>query len=83
MKATGIVRRLDELGRIVLPKELRTEMDLNNGDGLEIFVENNTIVLRKNVPYCIFCGSSTDLVIFNGKNVCKNCIKEISRNIRS
>ena len=68
MKSIGIVRRLDELGRIVLPKELRRNMNINTSDGLEIFVDGNTVVLKKYEPACIFCGEvKPDLLVVVGK----------------
>ena len=77
MKYTGIVRRIDDLGRIVLPVELRRTLELETGDSLEILVEDNTIILKKYQPACIFCDDAKDIVNFKGKNVCPNCIKEL------
>lgn len=77
MKATGIVRKLDQLGRIVIPKELRTTFDLNENDPVEIFVDGSDIILRKYQPACIFCNEATDVVLFEGKNVCKKCLAKI------
>ena len=77
MKATGIVRRIDELGRIVLPIETRRSLDLNSGDGVEIFVEKDKIVLQKYAPCCIFCGEVNDVVLYKNKRICKNCISEL------
>lgn len=77
MKATGIVRKLDVLGRIVIPKELRTTLDLNETDPIEIFVEGNDIILRKYQPACIFCNDATDILQFGGKNICKNCLAKM------
>lgn len=79
MKATGIVRRVDELGRIVLPIELRKTLDIKEKDQLEIYVSGDCIILKKFTPACIFCDSAKDVVIFRGKNVCKNCVDEISK----
>lgn len=79
MKAIGIVRRVDELGRIVLPKELRNTLDINVRDGLEIFLDDGTIILKKYMPSCVFCGSTEDLVNYKGKKVCKNCIVALSQ----
>ena len=73
MKSTGIVRKIDALGRIVLPIELRKHMDIATGDDIEIFVEGNTIVLEKYCPICTFCGSREDLIEYCGKNVCTAC----------
>ncbi len=77
MKSTGIVRKVDELGRIVLPIELRRTLDINVKDSLEIYVDGSQIILKKYEPACIFCGSAKDIIHFKGKNVCKNCIGEI------
>ena len=77
MKATGIVRKLDQLGRIVIPKELRTTLDLNETDPIEIFVEGNDIILRKYQPACIFCNDATDIFQYGGKNICKECLAKI------
>jgi len=79
MKATGIVRKLDQLGRIVIPKELRSTFDLKETDPIEIFVEGEDIVLRKYQPACIFCNEATDGVQFEGKNVCKKCLSKIKK----
>jgi transcriptional pleiotropic regulator of transition state genes len=81
MKYTGVVRRIDDLGRIVLPVELRRTMELDNGDSLEIFVEDNKIILKKYQPACIFCGDAREIGVFKGRNVCTSCAKEISRKI--
>ena len=77
MKATGMVRQLDSLGRIVLPIELRRTLGISTKDLLEIFVDGNTIHLRKYEPDCHFCGSSTGLVTFKGKQVCRQCLKAL------
>lgn len=79
MKSTGIVRPVDELGRIVLPKELRINMDINSkGDSVEIFIDDDKIILKKYHPACIFCSNADDVVYLNGKLVCRKCIKELS-----
>lgn len=77
MKSTGIVRKIDALGRIVLPIELRKHMEIATGDDIEIFVEGNTIVLEKYCPTCIFCGSKESLIDFCGKNVCATCREKL------
>lgn len=77
VKATGIVRKVDELGRIVLPIELRRTLDIAVKDALEIYVEGSSIVLKKYRPSCIFCDSSRDLVMYKDKNVCPKCLKEL------
>ena len=73
MKSTGIVRKVDELGRIVLPIELRRTLNINEKDSLEIFVDNDKIVLQKYEPACIFCGSADDIVNYKGRNICGEC----------
>lgn len=77
MKSTGIVRPLDSLGRIVLPIELRRTMGIACKDALEIFMENDSIVLKKYLPNCIFCGSTEGLKDFEGKSVCRSCIRKL------
>lgn len=77
MKSTGIVRKVDELGRIVLPIELRRTLDISEKDSLEIYVDGNTIILRKYEPSCIFCGNSKDVFVFKGRNICPACMEEL------
>lgn len=77
MKATGIVRKVDELGRVVIPIELRNKFDIKVKDPIEIFVDANAIVLKKYEPNCIFCGGTKDLVEHNEKLVCKKCIEKL------
>lgn len=79
MKSTGIVRKVDELGRIVIPKELRNTFDISEKDSLEIFVEGDTIILKKYEPACVFCGNAKDITVFKGRNVCSKCIEEIKK----
>ena len=79
MKSTGIVRKVDELGRIVLPIELRRTLDINEKDSLEIFVDEGCIMLKKYEPACIFCGSADGIVNFSGKNVCSHCLEELRK----
>lgn len=78
MKSTGIVRKVDELGRIVLPIELRKVLNIEPRDSLEIFVDGGTVMLRKYEPQCIFCGNAKEVTPFKGRNVCKDCVNEIS-----
>lgn len=78
IKSTGIVRKVDELGRIVIPMELRNKLEIMEKDPLEIFVEGSSIVLKKYSPNCIFCGSSKDLYVYNDKLVCSKCRDKIS-----
>ncbi len=77
MKSTGIVRKIDDLGRIVLPKELRRTLGIDDKDPLEIFIEDNTIILKKYQPACMFCGNARDVVAYKGKNICPACAAEI------
>lgn len=77
IKSTGIVRKVDELGRIVLPIELRRTLDIGEKDAVEIYVEGTSIVLKKYQPSCIFCGDSKKVVDFKGKNVCSKCLLEL------
>jgi transcriptional pleiotropic regulator of transition state genes len=77
MKSTGVVRKVDELGRIVLPISIRQIMDINEKDSLEIFTDENRIILQKYQPSCIFCNNADDIVFFNGKRVCEGCLKKI------
>lgn len=79
MKATGIVRKFDENGRFVLPMELRKKLRLTSqDDALEIFVEDDMIILRKYEPSCIFCGEMEELIGYKDKKVCKKCVEKIN-----
>lgn len=77
MKSTGIVRKVDELGRVVIPIELRRVLNIGIKDALEIFTEGDTIILKKYEPACIFCGQAKNVSNLKGKNVCPACIDEI------
>lgn len=77
MKSTGIVRKVDELGRIVLPIELRRTLDIEVKDALEIYVEGSQIILKKYEPACVFCGDSKDVIRFKEKNICRKCIHDL------
>lgn len=79
MKSIGIVRKIDELGRIVLPIELRNKMDINTKDSVEIYVDNDKIILKKYQPCCVFCGNADNVTMFKGKLVCRDCIEEMTR----
>jgi len=79
MKATGIVRKGDDLGRIVLPIELRRTLDIDIKDPLEIYVDDEFIMLKKYEPACIFCGSATDVINHEGKNICRKCIEDLKK----
>ena len=77
MKSTGIVRRVDELGRVVLPIELRNKFGITEKDPMEIYVEGNSIVLKKYEPNCTFCGNSKNLLDYSGKMICDKCTNSI------
>ncbi len=79
MKATGIVRKVDDLGRIVLPIELRRNLGIEIKDPLEIFVDGEYIMLKKYEPACVFCGSADQVINFEGKNICRNCIEDLKK----
>ena len=79
MKATGIVRRFDENGRFVIPMELRKQLGLDTrDDALEIFVEDDRIILTKYAPACIFCGEMDNLISYKDKKICGGCAKKIN-----
>lgn len=73
MKSTGIVRKVDELGRVVLPIELRRTLGIDERDALEIYVDEEKIILKKYEPACVFCGNASNVQVFRGKNVCQEC----------
>jgi transcriptional pleiotropic regulator of transition state genes len=77
MKSTGVVRKVDELGRIVLPIEIRKVLDIKQKDAIEIFTDEDKIILQKYQPACIFCNSADDIVYFNGKRVCSTCVEKL------
>jgi len=77
MKSTGIVRKVDELGRIVLPIEMRRTLDIAEKDALEIYVEGDSIILKKFQPTCVFCDNPRGVINFKGKNVCPDCLLKL------
>ena len=79
MKSTGIIRRVDELGRVVIPIELRNKFGIAEKDPIEIYVEGSNIILKKHEPNCIFCGNSTDVFTFKGRNICPHCLEELKK----
>lgn len=79
MKSTGIVRKIDDLGRVVLPIELRRTLNIDIKDPVQIFVEGDLIILKKYEPACVFCGEAANVENFRGKNVCKSCAEELGR----
>ena len=78
MKSTGIIRKVDDLGRVVLPIEFRRVLDISERDELEIFLENDQIILQKFEPVCVFCGGTQELINFDRKNVCRACIRKMA-----
>ncbi len=78
MTSTGIVRRIDSVGRFVLPIELRRTLEIADNDSLEVFIEDNTIILKKYQPACIFCGNARDVSTYKGHNICTNCVQDMA-----
>ena len=81
MKSTGIVRKVDELGCIVLPIELRRTLGIEEKDRIEIFVDGESIILRKYQPACIFCDNAKDIINYKGKNICPDCIRAMNEKL--
>ncbi|HNX29867.1 MAG TPA: AbrB/MazE/SpoVT family DNA-binding domain-containing protein [Syntrophomonadaceae bacterium] len=79
LKATGVVRKVDSLGRIVIPMEIRQAYDIKEKDSLEIFVDDGKIVLRKYEPACIFCNNAENITNYQGKLICKDCVSDINK----
>lgn len=79
MKSTGVIRRIDELGRVVIPIEIRNQFGISEKDPVEIYVDGSSIVLKKYEPNCIFCGSSKKLIEFERKPICKKCASNICK----
>jgi transcriptional pleiotropic regulator of transition state genes len=77
MKSTGIVRKVDELGRVVIPIELRRTLGIGEKDSLEIYVDGERIILKKYEPACIFCGNADQVIHFKGKMICNECVSDI------
>jgi transcriptional pleiotropic regulator of transition state genes len=78
MKATGIVRRFDENGRFVLPMEVRRMLDLDMpGDAVEVYLDGESVVLKKYNPSCLFGGEADDLVVYKEKRVCRKCVEKL------
>ncbi len=77
MKSTGIVRKVDSLGRVVLPIELRRILQIDEKDSIEIFVDGDSIILKKYSAICSFCNSQNDITSFKDKKICKLCLQEI------
>ena len=77
MKATGIIRKVDELGRVVLPVEIRNRLGIDPGDGVEVFLEDDKIILRRVGQKCAVCGSSDKLIDIGDKQICLDCLQSI------
>lgn len=77
MKFTGISRPIDELGRIVIPKEIRNALDIRPKDEIEIYIEDGNMIMKKAEPFCALCGNSADLSLFSGKYICGECLKKL------
>ncbi len=78
MKSTGIIRKVDELGRVVIPIEIRNQFNISQKDPIEIFIDGSSIVLKKFEPNCIFCGNTKKLIEYHDKLICEKCAKKIS-----
>jgi transcriptional pleiotropic regulator of transition state genes len=81
MKSTGIVRKVDELGRIVLPIEMRRTLDIAEKDTLEVYVEGENIILTKYHDACVFCDRTKNLINYKGRYVCPDCIAELGHKV--
>ena len=79
MKSTGIVRKMDELGRVVIPIEIRNQFNIAEKDPVEIYVDGSSIVIKKYEPNCIFCGNTESLINYNDKLICEECSKKINK----
>jgi len=83
LKSTGIVRKVDELGRVVIPIELRRTLGIDEKDPLEIYVDNEKIIFKKYEPDCVFCGNADNVQHYRGKLVCQNCAKTMFENVKA
>ena len=81
MKSTGVIRRVDELGRVVIPKEIRKTLAIEEKDPMEIYIDGNAIVLKKVESSCIFCGSDKNLFEYRDKVICKKCLENLSQTL--
>ncbi len=77
MKIPGMLRKVDDLGRLVIPHEIRKAMEIGKGDVLELSLEADCLVVRKFAPACIFCGGIEDLMTYEGRNICGKCVQTI------
>ena len=79
MKTKGIIRKVDEVGRIIIPSEIRSVLNIDYRDQVEVFLDNNSMIVKKYVPTCIFCGETKNISVFKDKQVCARCLKELSK----
>lgn len=79
MKATGITRKMDELGRVVIPMQVRKKLKIKEKDSMEIYIDGSSIILKKSENSCVFCGNITNIKTYKDKLVCKSCIDRISK----
>lgn len=79
MKSTGVVRKIDPLGRIVIPMELRRTSGIKESDPMEIYTDGDQIILKKYEPACIFCNEAKDVINYRGKNICNHCLDEMRK----
>ncbi len=81
MKAIGCVRQIDKLGRLVLPADIRKSLNITDGeDFVEFFIDNDSVIIKKYRPACIFCGSADDITTYKGKNICTSCLNDLKSN---
>lgn len=78
MKESVFVKKIDDLGRVVVPKDIRKALGINNGEEVRFEVIDDTVIIRKAVSTCVFCGSEDKLTEIKDKHVCKNCIEQLS-----
>lgn len=78
MRSTGIIRRMDELGRIVLPVEVRRKLDFGTREELEFLIDGDALILKRCSKTCVLCGSATDILKFREKNVCQVCVQALA-----
>ena len=78
MKSTGIIRKVDELGRVVIPIEIRNKFDIAEKDPIEIYVDGSSIVLKKYEPNCVFCGNTKNLITYKDRLVCSKCAQKLA-----
>jgi AbrB family transcriptional regulator, transcriptional pleiotropic regulator of transition state genes len=78
LRRTGVARKVDQLGRVVLPAEIRRHFDISPGDLIEIAVESDAILLTKVENRCVFCGETASLSEFSGKLFCRECLNRLA-----